>query len=127
MNKVSRICAKFFFVFALLFFLVGCTAYRGCRMSRIEQTMKTDTIIRNSVGDSIYTILMNSKEIKAISNDSTINFLRLNRTQRDILRFIIADVDNYESDLAVYGKFVSSIQFKYSYKGCVYFLKFELK
>lgn len=126
MNKISNISAKLLFVFATVSFIVSCTTYKRCPVTCIQQTIRTDSIIRNSVGDSIFTTLIKANEIKAISKDSTENYIRLNRTQRDILRFIITDVKNYESNANVYGKFVPSIQFKYSYKTRVYNLNFDL-
>lgn len=98
------------------------------------RSVTTDSLFRSSVGDSIYFLLMKSKNVQAhlISSKDSVQrekVFRLNRTQREILRFILTDEENYRSDAVVYGRFLPTfhIVFKERKQICTLCYDFGLR
>lgn len=113
-------------VFVTLFVLTAC-AIRTCRSSstaRIQQ-FRCDTLMRESVGDSICMLLMESQNVKVTAlkfvddsvRSSVGQEMKLNKSQRDIVRFILVNRKNCLSDSVVYGKFFPSFWMKFV-SGC---------
>lgn len=129
MKKMSNSCTIVLLAVVAAFTFATCAARAGSSTVRKTQSMETDSVMRQSVGDSIYILLMKAKEIRAVSFNTESNppekGLRLNRVQREILRFILTDVKNYQSNATVYGKFASMFQLTFRYKGNSCILNFD--
>lgn len=80
------------------------------------QQIKTDNVMYQVLGDSIGELLSSSKCVKLsiceLGNDSVRLWksLRFRKEERSILRFILGNPQNYQSDKKVYGRFFPSFQ-----------------
>ena len=90
----------------------SCTA-RPSGETRNLPVVARDSVMRNAVGDSIYTILTSAKRVSASlklrtsdnKNDSIVT-VKVNRNDKYLLNFILTAPDNYESNDTVYGKYL---------------------
>lgn len=129
MSRKSYNLAIAVLTIATAFTFIACTACQGNPPLKKASMEETDSVIQRTVSDSIYHLLTKSKEIRAfvldIDTASHKRPLRLNRMQRTILRFIITDAANYQSDITVYGKFMANFQLEFRHKGNVCLLHFD--
>ncbi len=129
MKNKSNSCTIVFLAIVTAFIFATCSAHTESLTGSKRQPMETDSIMRQSLSDSIYTPLMKAKEIRAFSFNTKDNshqkIRRLNRVQREILRFILTDIQNYQNNITVYGKFVSMFQLTFCYKGNLCILTFD--
>ena len=81
-----------------------------------------DTIVSATLGDSIYCIIKNAKNITAevIGYNDTVETatskVKLSNEQAAILKFLISNPDNVASDDVVYGLFLPNAVFSFKYK-----------
>ena len=121
-------------VFAL-FMCSGCSAYPSNADNSNQSLAKTDSVMRNAIGDSIYSIIVEAKKVKAeavrLNNDSTSNVGEINVNSKDFswIRFIISEPKNYAGDIVVYGKFhpCFTLTFIRKKESCIVNFDFGLK
>lgn len=102
---------------AILTFMVcsiatSCSAQPSNSIGRDEFSVSKDSVMRNAVGDSIYTILTEAKTVTASlklktkdnKNDSIVN-VKVSKNDKYVLNFILSAPSNYESNDTVYGKY----------------------
>lgn len=115
-ERIKSYMAFLLGVVALLSF-AACTAQAKMREGKLEYRCESDSIFRQSVGDSIYAILTKSTEVRAsIIGGKECPDLRLRKSMRTILHFILSDVDNVRSNETVYGKFMPTFRLAFTYK-----------
>lgn len=100
----------------LAFSFLTCSSKNEAAISDRMRPVKVDSIMYQALGDSIGDLLLKSKYVKLMihesGNDSVEIWksLRFRKNERSILRFILANPRNYQSDKAVYGRFLPSFQ-----------------
>lgn len=114
---MKKIFSQFLWVFLLLMTVSACHA---AKTSRVVQT---DSCLVKALGDSISQIVTSAKSIKAYvwksenHKDIKTNAKRLNKSQRGILHFILADSCMVKGNAIVYGKFTPCLGFVFK-KSC---------
>lgn len=89
----------------------------GLPCSKKRKMVQSDSCLAKALGDSISQIVTSAKNIKAYvwksenHKDIKINVKRLNKSQRGILHFILADSCMVKSNAIVYGKFIPCLGF----------------
>ena len=100
----------------LAFSFLMCSSKNEIAKSGRVQQVKADSIMYQVLGDSIGDLLSKAKCVKLAiyesGNDSVEiqKSLRFRKNERSILRFILANPWNYQSDKAVYGRFLPSFR-----------------
>lgn len=117
MNEQIKSYMAFLLGFAALFSFAACTAQAKVREGELAYQCVSDSVVLQSVGDSIYTILTKSTEVHAsIIGSKEHSDLRLRKSMRTILHFILSDVDNVKCNTTVYGKFMPTFRLVFTYK-----------
>lgn len=101
---------------ALAFSFLACSSKSEKMTSGRIQGIKACNTMYQALGDSIGDLLSKSKCVKLIIHESgkdSIKMqksLRFRKDERSILRFIISNPQNYQTDKVVYGRFLPSFQ-----------------
>ena len=102
--------------YAIVALMLAAYAFTYCSASTIKGTKQealrteSDSLSADKIlADSISTVILEAKEIKAMllptPNDSLSGkSIKLKTVNKEIFKFIISDPKNYESDEIVYGK-----------------------
>lgn len=108
---MKKIFSQCLWVFLLLMTVSACHAAKNSRV------VQTDSCLAKALGDSISQIVTSAKSIKAYvwksenHKDIKTNVKRLNKSQRGILHFILADSNMVKGNAIVYGKFTPCLGF----------------
>lgn len=134
MKKVKRQKVQTFLLCAILSLSsVGCSAQTGKSPSMFAPI---DSTMRAAVGDSISTLILNSKQITAerilVKNDSLFVSAKkkLKNEEASIVKFLFVTNEEFRDSAVVFGKFSPSIRltFKVSKKVfCTAYVDFGLK
>lgn len=108
-------------MFAMFAVVVGCSARTGRTSEAKDITVEKDTVMRKALGDSIYNILVEAKNVNASlklktadnKNDSTVN-VKIGKNDKYVLRFILSDPSNYKSNDTVYGQYVPNFSLQFT-------------
>lgn len=109
-----------------------CAAGTGRHNQRTLHTLQTDSMVRQAVGDSIFTLITQAQRVEVslvpASQDSLTNHqsIKLDRSEREILNFVLSDIRNFQSDDTVYGKFQPTLRITYKRKKQTCILNFDL-
>lgn len=92
----------------------------SCEAKPSKDALPTEKM-QKCLGDSITKVLMNSKVITAelqgaSQTDSTATHAKLTQKQRYVMRFMITNEKNFESNDTVYGKIMPNVVYTFSYK-----------
>lgn len=114
---MKKIFSQCLWVFLLLMTVSACHAAKSAKM------VQSDSCLAKALGDSISQIVTSAKNIKAYvwksenHKDIKTNAKRLNKSQRGILHFILADSCMVKGNAIVYGKFTPCLGFVFK-KSC---------
>lgn len=114
---MKKIFSQFLYVFLLLMTVSACHA------AKHSPKVQADSCLVKVLGDSISQIVTSAKSIKAYVwksenyKDIKTNAKRLNKSQRGILHFILADSCMVKGNAIVYGKFTPCLGFVFK-KSC---------
>lgn len=117
-----------------LFVCTGCSAHPSKTNSFKSQSLsKTDSVMRASIGDSIYCIITEAKKIKAeeikLTNDTTktdkANIVNVKSGHVSLVQFALSDPKIYCGDLATFGNFMPCFKLTFIKKKEVCTLNFD--
>lgn len=115
MRKISSI----HLVPAIIAALLTCSACIAHRDQKSKCTACRTTLIpTDKLGDNIVSLIRNAGDISVSLNDNgtTVTRTRIGKPCRHLLRFIITNPANYESDKPVYGKMMPNLTITLSHK-----------
>lgn len=112
---------------------VNCTAKN--KFSKAERFAQIDSIMKSSIGDSISSVIYQSKQVTAerinVKNDTltVIKLKKLDTDEQSILRFLMASSEKYVGDAVVFGHFSPNVRltFETKKKKCIILMDFGLK
>lgn len=99
--------------------ITACFANSSKQNKQKEGTMEADSVMRKAVGDSIYSILTESKKVKVeVVNQLNGHQEEIKLSSKDLhlLKFIITSPQNYASNIIVYGKFQPTLTITFEHK-----------
>lgn len=107
----------FGFVVMALLTMVGVSS---CEAKPSKDALPTEKM-QKCLGDSITKMLMNSKNITAdlqgaSQTDSVVTNAKLTKKQCYVMRFMITNEKNFESNDTVYGKIMPNVVYTFTYK-----------
>lgn len=125
------------FVFMACSFATSCSAHPSNSRNRDGSSLSKDSVMRKAVGDSIYTILTEAKNVtaslklKTMDNrkDSIVN-VKVAKNDKYVLNFVLSAPSNYESNDTVYGKYFPNFSLTFAAsknRTCVANFDFGLK
>ena len=126
------ICVTVFWAIVSTLALATCSAGMGRSNQRILSGLKNDSIVRQAVGDSIFTFISKAKIVEmsllTAPQDSLAKSesIKLNRSERGILGFVLCDIRNFQSNDTVYGKFQPTLRITYKRKMQICILNFDM-
>ena len=134
MKQLSFKTMQTFHLFAILSLICeGCSAQTSNSSSMFAPI---DSVMRVEVGDSISSLILNSKQIMAerilIKNDSlsVIAKKKLKDEEASIVKFLFATNEEFRDSAVVFGKFSPSIRFTFKKSKKIYctaYVDFGLK
>ena len=104
----------------------------NCDSSNGKTNSINDSIVQAALGDSIYSIIKNSKSVtaKTISYADTskenVSTVKLSADEQAIVKFLLNNPKNVASDNTVYGRFLPNISFRFKHKKQECVLLFDL-
>lgn len=113
---------------------ISCSAYPPS--SNVDNNMiQRDSVMRNAIGDSIYSIIINAKKVKAevikLNDDSISQYDKIvvKKKNLPLIQFILSDSQIYKGYTAVYGVFVPNFTLTFIKKkeSCMTKFDFGLK
>lgn len=109
---------------------ISCSAYPPS--PNVDNNMiQRDSVMRNAIGDSIYSIIMNAKKVKAevieLNNDSISQYNKtmVKKKNLPLIQFILSDPQIYKGYTTVYGIFVPSFTLSFMKKKECCMTKFD--
>lgn len=118
----------------VMFVFTGCSAHpTNSGNTKTPLQSQTDSVMRNAVGDSVYTLILEAKKIKAeeikLTNDTTKiakdESIDLKPKYIPLVLFILTDPKIYHGNLATYGKFMPSFKLTFIKKKEICILNFD--
>ena len=105
------------FLVALILTIIGISSCEAKPSKDALPTVK----MQKSLGDSITKVIMNAKNITAelqgaSQTDSVVTNAKLAKKQCYVMRFMITNEKNFESNDTVYGKLMPNVVYKFTYK-----------
>jgi len=88
---------------SLMLYTTGCSARTKEKARSIM--VESENMLKKDVGDSIASIILNARQVE-VSCDTS-KTIRLKRSERMLMRYLLADSCNYSHYTAVYGEFHS--------------------
>lgn len=125
------------FLFLAGLTVTGCSAYPNKTNSCQESFVNRDSVMRKALGDSIYTILVDAKNVTASlklktmdnKNDSIVH-IKVSKNDKYVLDFILSAPSNYESNDTVYGQYFPNFSLTFvasKHRKCVANFDFGLR
>lgn len=104
----------------LVMSLLTIVGISSCEAKPSKDALPTEKM-QKSLGDSITKVIMNAKNITAelqgaSQTDSVVTNAKLTKKQCYVMRFMITNEKNYESNDTVYGKLMPNVVYTFNYK-----------
>lgn len=116
-----------------LLFTIGLTNSMRCGASELISTasLQNDSTIARVLGDSIYGIIKNAKEIEVstiiMQNDTTRkkSCIKIGKQDRSLVDFIVLNPMDYKSNIPVWGLMLPTLNVKFSTKKAVIYFEYD--
>lgn len=113
-----------------MFAFIGCSAHPSKASNKKPSFAEADSIMRTAIGDSIYKIIIDAKNIKAeeiIMSSDTTDTVAINVKGKfvPLIQFAITEPKIYSGNLATYANFMPCFKLIFSKKKEAFILNFD--